>query len=164
MVCGLGSFSCQACVRVRVPYCQPPTALLQDYCGKKADRSVSLHSHLQGLAPCHASESGERGLGLGKLDVGRPWWIVIAATAIPLNLLFASTLSGLLHALREAFLTQHHQPLANLSCSLPSLAAHLSSHTHPRSALLPFCHLRACPFVYWALQPLPVAHCSVYHL
>lgn len=38
------------------------------YCGKKADRSVSLHSRLQGLAPCHGSESGEGGLGLGRLE------------------------------------------------------------------------------------------------
>lgn len=38
------------------------------YCGKKADRSVSLHSRLQGLAPCHGSESGESGLGLGRLE------------------------------------------------------------------------------------------------
>jgi hypothetical protein len=51
-----------------VPHHGPPTALGLTTAVKKADRSVSLHSHLQGLAPCHASESGESGLGLGKLE------------------------------------------------------------------------------------------------
>jgi len=98
------------------------------------------------------------------VPVGRPPWVVIAATAtataIPLNLLFASTLSGLLHALREAFptppppLTSDHTCLA--LCPLPS-APTRSLHPHPTAARPCLFSSRQEPVL--ALQLPPVLHC-----
>lgn len=117
---------------------------------------MSLQGRVQGadshgpLAP--SSAGGENGLGTlarASARVGGGGWagslIAATATAIPLNLLFASTLSGLLHALREALLTAHRSLLDLPPASLSSCLCDTTPRACPAAAASSCPARPACP-------------------